>query len=151
MRRIGLSFCAALLILPCASFAQEPQTGQEPLPEQNHHRQTAEPRRETGRRISLGELSPTPEMWFYEQALRQYEDPKFMVRQKAEFKAVQRARRLAALQWYGYSNSRPRTSPDPMYGTASPRWSSNSYDPFRWRGGGLTIFRSADAGYYRMR
>lgn len=133
MKRLVIAL-SLTVFLPWSAFGQQP-----------HARQ-----REPERRISLGELSPTPEMWFYEQALRQYEDPKTMVRQKAEFKAVQRERRLAALEWYGYSNSRPQMSPDPMYGSSSPHWSSNSYDPFRWRGGrSVTIFRGSDLGYYR--
>ncbi len=62
------------------------------------------------RTTSLGDLKPTTEMWFYEQAMRQYEDPKAAVRRNAEGQAEQRQRRLAAMQWFGLSNARPRCS-----------------------------------------
>jgi hypothetical protein len=101
---------------------------------------------DAGRTVSLGNLSPTPEMWFYEQARRQYEDPRTMVRQKAEFKAVHREWRIAARKWFGFSNSRPRVSAEPFYGSRTPHWASNSYDPFAWRGiGGVTVIREAAA------
>ena len=45
--------------------------------------------------VSPGELKSTPEMWFYDQALRQYKDPKTAVRAKADFRDEQRQRRLA--------------------------------------------------------
>ena len=55
--------------------------------------------------ISPGEVTATPEMWFYEQAIRRYDDPKNAVRAAAEFKANQRRARIAAMDWYGYSNT----------------------------------------------
>ncbi|MGW8258281.1 MAG: hypothetical protein ACWGMZ_12405, partial [Thermoguttaceae bacterium] len=66
--------------------------------------------------ISPGEVKATPEMWFYEQAMRQYQDPKMMVRANAEFRARQRQRRLAAMRWFGQSNSRPHANSDPFNG-----------------------------------
>ena len=47
-------------------------------------------------------------MWFYDQAMRQYKDPKMAVRAKAEFRAQERMRRLESMKWFGFSNSRPR-------------------------------------------
>jgi hypothetical protein len=84
--------------------------------------------------ISLGQLTPTPEMWFYEQALRRYRDPAVAVRRRAEFEADQRQARLAAQRWFGYSNSRPTVSPTPFTGTYSPMWTSNSPYGNQWRG-----------------
>ena len=90
---------------------------------------------ELGGSVSLGEVVPTPEMWFYEQYVQQYQDPKAMVRQKAEFRSAARQRRIAARRWFGFSNMRPAASPDPYYGDYSPRWSSNNYfNPFQWNG-----------------
>jgi hypothetical protein len=87
--------------------------------------------------ISPGELKPTPEMWFYEQYMRQYQDPKMAVRANAEFRAEQRARRIAAMQWFGFSNSRPQACPDPIHGDWSPGWTSNNPTyPYRWTGVG---------------
>jgi hypothetical protein len=86
--------------------------------------------------LSPGEVQATPEMWFYEQERLFYADPKNAVRANAEYRAYQRARRMAALKWYGFSNSRPMASPDPVHGTYSPRWVGNGYIPSYWVGAG---------------
>jgi len=91
--------------------------------------------------VSPGELKATPEMWFYDQAMRQYKNPKMAVRAKAEFQAEQRLRRLESMKWFGLSNSRPRASSDPYHGDYSPGWSASpSYYPWRWSGVGPTAF-----------
>jgi hypothetical protein len=77
-----------------------------------------------GIHISAGELTATPEMWFYEQSLRQYNDPKWVLRQKAEFRSAERARRIETLRWYGFSSARPTTGADPIHGYYGPRWTS---------------------------
>ncbi|MCE5266610.1 MAG: hypothetical protein LLG00_01820 [Planctomycetaceae bacterium] len=85
--------------------------------------------------ISSGQLKPTPEMWFYDQAARQYRDPKMAVRAKAEFRNEQRMRRLESMKWFGMSNSRPQATSDPYHGDYSPRWVANpGYYPWRWGG-----------------
>ena len=87
---------------------------------------------------SLGQM--TPEVWFYQQELRRYEDPKAAVRRKAEFKAWQRQRRIAAMQWYGFSNARPPANPVPWQsGVYGAGWVSNNYrHPYQWSGAGRT-------------
>jgi hypothetical protein len=87
---------------------------------------------------SLGQM--TPEVWFYQQELRRYEDPKAAVRRKAEFRAWQRQRRIAAMQWYGFSNSRPMANPIPWQsGVYGPGWVANNYrHPYEWSGAGRT-------------
>ena len=91
--------------------------------------------------ISPGELKATPEMWFYEQYMRQYQDPKMAVRANAEFQADQRQRRLAAMHWFGFSNSRLRACSDPVHGDSSPGWTSNNSSyPYRWGGIGPTLY-----------
>jgi len=82
------------------------------------------------------QISLTPEMLVYLQALRRHDDPKQAVRRKAEMKAAQRRARLAAMEWFGYSNQRPQASPTPFMGTYSPVWTGNSWDPYRWVGVG---------------
>ncbi|HEY2827964.1 MAG TPA: hypothetical protein VGJ04_10220 [Pirellulales bacterium] len=82
--------------------------------------------------ISPGDVTATPEMWFYEQAIRRYDDPKNAVRAAAEFKANQRRARIAAMDWYGYSNSRPASGIDPFAGPLSPTWIGNGYNPNTW-------------------
>lgn len=80
-----------------------------------------------------GQLSPTPEMWFYEQYMKNYSDPRLAVRRNAEFQQQQRENRLAAMRWFGMSNSRPRSSPDPFNGDYSPYWAStNRAFPYQW-------------------
>jgi hypothetical protein len=86
---------------------------------------------------SPGELKPTPEMWFYEQAMRQHMDPKMAVRAQAEVRAEQRQRRLESMRWFGFSNTRPQASSDPFHGDYSPKWVANpGYYPARWNGVG---------------
>jgi hypothetical protein len=90
--------------------------------------------------ISPGEVTATPEMWFYQQELRRYENPKTAVRQKAEFEAVQRRQRIAARRWFGFSNARPMASVDPIHGDYSPSWTgSDRYHPFRWTSPGPAV------------
>ncbi len=85
--------------------------------------------------VSSGDLKATPEMWFYDQAARQYRDPKLAVRAKAEFRTEQRLRRIESMKWFGMSNARPQASSDPYHGDYSPRWVSNpGYYPYRWNG-----------------
>jgi hypothetical protein len=85
--------------------------------------------------VSLGEMKSTPEMWFYDQAMRQYKDPKMAVRAKAEFRDQQRQRRLESMKWFGLSNSRPHASSDPLHSDFSPGWvACPGYYPSRWNG-----------------
>jgi hypothetical protein len=89
------------------------------------------------RTLSPGEVTGTPEMWFYQQYMREYHDPKAAVRRQAEFRAEQRQRRVAALKWFGFSNQRPRASCDPLNSDYSPAWTSNNdWYPDRWTGVG---------------
>lgn len=90
-----------------------------------------------GSTISAGEVTSTPEMWFYEQYVNRYQDPKAAVRVKAEERSAQRRARLAAQRWFGFSNLRPQAGPDVIYGNYSPAWTgTNSNYPFRWYGYG---------------
>lgn len=90
--------------------------------------------------ISPGELTPTPEMWFYEQEMRQYMDPQMMVRRRAEALADQRSQRLATRRWFGYSGLRPRVNSDPFDADGTPRWVSNdASSPNGWRGQAPTV------------
>jgi len=101
--------------------------------------------------ISPGEVQPTPEMWFYIQEMRRYDDPREAVRRKAEFKSAQRQRRLASQKWFGMSTARPIASPTPFTSTYSPYWASNSWDPFSWRGVGHSpiVVRPSPENYTR--
>jgi len=118
---IPLSLVWIMLVLPAQ--AQKPDTaGAVPV---------------TG--ISPGDIAPTPEMWFYQQYQREYQDPKLAVRRLAEYRTFQRQMRMAARQWYGFSNARPRAATDPFNGDYSPAWTGPSHlYPFRWNMSGVT-------------
>ena len=101
--------------------------------------------------LSTGEMTPTPEMWFYQEDLRRYQDPKMAVRQKAQYRANQRQQRLAALRWYGFSNSRPTAASDPFHSDYSPKWTGGSDNyPNRWVGRPrpLVVLRPGVMGIY---
>jgi hypothetical protein len=84
-------------------------------------------------KASPGEVAATPEMWFYQQYMQQYQDPKMAVRRNAEVRADQRLRRLEAMRWFGLSNARPRAHVDPINDDYSPGWASNhTWYPDRW-------------------
>jgi hypothetical protein len=91
--------------------------------------------------VSYSELRATPDMWFYDQAMRQYKDPRMAVRANAEYRAGQRQLRVQSMKWFGFSNSRPRASSDPFHGDYSPGWVANpSYYPMRWTGVGQAAY-----------
>jgi hypothetical protein len=104
--------------------------------------------RELRRDQGQATVSPTPEMWFYEQERVRYEDPKGAVRRKAEARAAQREGRLASLKWYGMSNSRPVAGTTPLFGTYSPMWVSNSPDMYRWHAGVPAVVVRPGNGLY---
>ena len=75
----------------------------------------------------------TPEMYRYLSDLQRYGGPTDVTRQRAMQAAEARKQRLAAMKWYGHSNSRPMAAATPFMGDYSPRWSSNSTNPYEWR------------------
>jgi hypothetical protein len=75
-----------------------------------------------------------PEFWFYSEQVRRHDDPAQAVRRKAELRAEQRMGRIAAMKWFGFSNSRPQASPIPMMGGYSPAWIGNGVDRYDWVG-----------------
>jgi hypothetical protein len=82
--------------------------------------------------------SSAPETKSYQQyQLQEYQNSVALVHQNAAFRATQRMRRLAAMHWFGLSNSRPQASVDPINGDYSPAWVSNvTAHPFQWQGVG---------------
>ncbi|MDX1963506.1 MAG: hypothetical protein SFX18_10155 [Pirellulales bacterium] len=83
---------------------------------------------------STVEVTPTPEMWFYDQERRRQENPVIQSQLRAMQIAEARQARLTALRWFGYSNSRPRAGTDPVHGSYAPRWVGNGEVPGEWRG-----------------
>ena len=136
MSRLVIAVAALLLFVAVPTFGQAPAAN--PLPPLQSS-------------LSPGDVRQTPEMWFYEQQRRDYLDPRVAIRQRAEFQAQQRQRRIAARKWFGLSNARPTVSTDPFHGDFSPRWSSNNPAfPYRWNGTGApsVAWRSP---YYPLR
>jgi len=119
---IPLSLLAVAVAWPCAAQETTLQL-----------RRDRAPRVTPARETSMGVVTPTPEMWFYDQERTRHDDPKMAVRRRAEQRAQQRQDRLSSQQWYGISNSRPTVSPTPWFGDYSSFWGSNTYDPLRWR------------------
>ena len=100
---------------------------------------------------SMSELTPTPEMWFYEREREAYLDPRNAVRAAAEMKGEQRRRRLSSTQWFGHYNARPKHAFTPFTATTpSPQWGSNTQDPYLWGGTGRsTTVYFPGAPYWR--
>lgn len=99
-------------------------------------------RKEADKRAQLVPAQVTPEMWVYSQELRRYEDPQQAVRRKAELRAAQRMERIAAMKWYGFSNSRPQANPVPFMSSYSPAWVGSGLNRYDWYGGswpGVTV------------
>ena len=61
-----------------------------------------------------------------------------------------KANRLATMRWFGYSNSRPRVSPDPV-NVYPPSWASNTpLQPNRWQAtGGQPYYVARPEGEFR--
>ncbi len=145
MKSLLLALSVNLVVVAAAS-AQESPEGTQTLDKSERLAPIPMPR--DNRSFSTGELTPTPEMWFYEQERRRWDDPQTIVRAQAEERAAQRRARIAAMAWYGMSNSRPNVSPDPFDGPYAPHWRSNGYQPAEWVGGAghSTIILEANRG-----
>lgn len=98
---------------------------------------------------SPGQVQATPDMWFYQQELARYNEPnpKTLVRIEAEQKSAQRRARIAAMQWYGYSNSRPTSGIDPVDGPLSPQWIGNGYNSYYWMQPSIWVLPGMARGY----
>ncbi len=88
--------------------------------------------------MSMGELTPTPSMWFYQKHMENYMNPALAVRRAAEQRAAERDARIAARKWFGYSNARPMASHTPFTNWSGPMWAGNGSDRWHWWGVGPT-------------
>jgi hypothetical protein len=127
MAKLTWFLSAALLLAATSVSAQQPfPTGQQPFP--------AGAAEKDPNRPAMANMTPTPDMWFYEQESRRHDSPENAVRRKAEFQTHQRQMRMASREWFGMSNSRPTVNPTPVMGTYAPTWIGNSNNPSYWRG-----------------
>lgn len=130
----GWLFCIA----PVA--AQPPRTAQRAVPAPTKRKTTETEKSPGASSLSMSEMSP--EMWLYMQERERHDDPKEAVRRKAEYRTAQRQRRIAAREWFGYSNARPAANSDPWMAGYSPHWSANSPQrPDQWIGNGRSALR----------
>jgi len=130
MKLLSMISAAAILLMASAAMAQQPRVPKLTSPSPVLHTQTPAATHFTP--PSLTTPNVTPEMWVYSQELRRHDDPAQAVRRKAEINADQRLSRLAALRWYGMSNSRPDACPIPLMSGYSPSWVGNSFNRYDW-------------------
>lgn len=119
----------AVLAPPTATVAVQPTVTQVATPIASVPVPTAT---QTTIQLSHGTLQPTPEMWFYEQARQDYNNPELQSRIRGEKYAAERRARMAARAWYGMSNSRPTANVTPFMYHYSASWAGNSVNPFLW-------------------
>jgi hypothetical protein len=125
MAKVTWFLSAALLLAATSVSAQQPfPTNQQPFPAGGADKDP--------NRAAMANMTPTPDMWFYEQESRRHDSPENAVRRKAEFQAHARQMRIASREWYGISNSRPSVNPTPVMGTYAPTWVGNSRNPMHW-------------------
>lgn len=130
----GLLFCVA----PVA--AQSPRLVRRTAPSPTKPADAQSQKAPSATNLSMSEM--TPQMWLYMQERDRHDDPKEAVRRKAEYRAAQRQRRIAAREWFGYSNSRPAANSDPWMAGWSAHWSANNpMRPDQWIGNGRTSLR----------
>jgi hypothetical protein len=70
------------------------------------------------------------EPWYYRSP--ETSPKKTMPQLKAEYQAQQRMARLAAQQWYGFSNARPTVAALPFTSMYRPAWQGPGGKPYRW-------------------
>lgn len=132
MKKLLSAAVCGLLMTAVPVFAQAPRTNQRAAPVK-----PVAAEKDAG--ISPDSLSMTqltPEQWLYTQEMRRRDDPKEAVRRKAEYRSAQRMHRIAAREWFGFSNSRPVANSDPYHAAGySPHWSANNaMRPDQWIG-----------------
>lgn len=136
MKKVISAAAWGLLLAAVPAFAQAPRPAQRAA--QSAARSRAEKEQEREELTHAPSMSQmTPDMWLYLQEMHRHDDPKVAVRRKAEYRTAQRQRRIAAREWFGYSNSRPIANPDPYTAGWSAHWSANNaVRPDQWIGNG---------------
>jgi hypothetical protein len=69
--------------------------------------------------------------WYY-QPPKYQSNTRAIIQEKAQTRAYQRQERLAAMSWYGMSNSRPTAAPTPFTSLYSPVWQMPGGRPYAW-------------------
>jgi hypothetical protein len=86
--------------------------------------------------VNQNRNSDRDESWYYQpsaETTTTYQpNPLAIIHQKALARSQQRQDRLAAMHWYGMSNSRPTAQPTPFCSLYSPTWQAPGGKPFVW-------------------
>ncbi len=140
MKKLITAALCGMFLATAPAFAQSPRAIQRPAADAG--------KRAVERDSALATNGPsmsemTPEMWLYMQEMHRRDDPREAVRRKAEYRTAQRQRRMAAREWFGYSNARPAVNPDPFSGAGySAHWSANNaMRPDQWIGNSRAAVR----------
>ncbi len=70
--------------------------------------------------------------WDYKPSYVYQPNPKAIIHQKAQARALQRISRMTAMRWYGMVNERPTASPTPFSALYSPVWQMPGGRPYAW-------------------
>src|SRR5690606_39189677 len=83
---------------------------------------------------SAGEPSAfeSSEERYYDSSQYAKPTPQEIIQYKAQIRAQQRMTRMASMEWYGMSASRPRASVTPFPGLYSPVWQMPGGRPLAW-------------------
>ncbi len=96
-----------IVLTPAVAGAQQTSAQQASAKSRADTATAAEPE------FSFGQMTPTADMWLYEQSIKRYSDPKAAVRRCAEFEADQRQARLAAQRGSAFRSRARRSAPRP--------------------------------------
>jgi predicted GIY-YIG superfamily endonuclease len=86
----------------------------------------------TAEEIDLSALEVERDSTYY-QTQTYRPNPRAIVHEKAQARAYQRQARMASMQWYGMSNSRPQAASTPFTSRYSPVWETAGGKPYSWR------------------
>ncbi|MDH3716547.1 MAG: hypothetical protein OES79_00375 [Planctomycetota bacterium] len=114
MKRSGLLAAAVLMACVCVVDIRADDADKHDADKHIADKHVAD-LHQTEAEVSLVDVQPTPEMWFYVQERRRYDDPRTAVRRKAEYRAQQRQQRIAAMKAFGDSKQRPRVEHSVFY------------------------------------
>jgi hypothetical protein len=70
--------------------------------------------------------------WYRQSESSNRQDTRAIIQQKAQVRAAQRTARIASMNWYGMSNSRPTAASTPFTSMYSPVWQQPGGRPFAW-------------------
>jgi len=81
---------------------------------------------------TISETTPPQEPSWYREQANTKSDSLQLIQQRAQVRAEQRNSRMASMQWYGMSNSRPQANATPFTGRYSPVWEMPGGRPYAW-------------------